>query len=123
MISINVSLGELYDKYTILEIKKQKIVDNKKIEMIDTELKYLKPYIDNLNLDVVLFNKLRFINKTLWDIEDSIREKEKKKEFDNEFIKIARSVYINNDIRSQIKNEINVLLKSDFVEIKSYSLY
>jgi len=123
MISINVSLGELYDKYTILEIKKQKIVDNNKIEMIDTELKYLKPYIDNLNLDVVLFNKLRFINKTLWDIEDSIREKEKKKEFDKEFIKIARSVYINNDIRSQIKNEINVLLKSDFVEIKSYSVY
>ena len=123
MISINVSLGELYDKYTILEIKKQKIVDNNKIEMIDTELKYLKPYIDNLNLDVVLFNKLRFINKTLWDIEDSIREKEKKKEFDKEFIKIARSVYINNDIRSQIKNEINVLLKSDFVEIKSYSDY
>jgi len=121
MISINVSLGELYDKYTILEIKKQKIVDNNKIEMIDTELKYLKPYIDNLNLDVVLFNKLRFINKTLWDIEDSIREKEKK--FDKEFIKIARSVYINNDIRSQIKNEINVLLKSDFVEIKSYSVY
>ena len=123
MISINVSLGELYDKYTILEIKKQKIVDNKKIEMIDNELKYLKPHIDNLNLDVVLFNKLRFINKTLWDIEDSIREKEKKKEFDKEFIKIARSVYINNDIRSQIKNEINVLLKSDFVEIKSYSDY
>ena len=123
MISINVSLGELYDKYTILEIKKQQIVDNNKIEMIDTELKYLKPYIENLNLDVVLFNKLRFINKTLWDIEDSIREKEKKKEFDKEFIKIARSVYINNDIRSQIKNEINVLLKSDFVEIKSYSDY
>jgi len=123
MISINVSIGELYDKYTILEIKKQKIVDNKKIEMIDCELKYLKPYIDNFNLNVVLFNKLRFINQTLWDIEDSIREKEKKKEFDKEFIEIARSVYINNDIRSGLKNEINVLLKSEFFEIKSYFNY
>ena len=123
MISINVSLGELYDKYTILEIKKQKIVDNKKIEMIDKEIKYLKPYIDKFNLDLVLFNKLRFINKTLWDIEDSIREKEQKKEFDEKFIEIARSVYINNDIRSQIKNEINALLKSGFSEIKSYAKY
>ncbi len=123
MAKINVSMGELYDKYTILEIKKQKIVDNKKIEMIDKEIKYLKPYIDKFNLDLVLFNKLRFINKTLWDIEDSIREKEKKKEFDENFIEIARSVYINNDIRSQIKNEINVLLKSGFSEIKSYAKY
>jgi len=123
MAKINVSMGELYDKYTILEIKKQKIVDNKKIEMIDKEIKYLKPYIDKFNLDLVLFNKLRFINKTLWDIEDSIREKEKKKEFDENFIEIARSVYINNDIRSQIKNEINALLKSGFSEIKSYAKY
>ena len=123
MAKINVSMGELYDKYTILEIKKQKIVDNKKIEMIDKEIKYLKPYIDKFNLDLVLFNKLRFINNTLWDIEDSIREKEKKKEFDENFIEIARSVYINNDIRSQIKNEINVLLKSGFSEIKSYTKY
>ena len=123
MAKINVSMGELYDKYTILEIKKQKIVDNKKIEMIDKEIKYLKPYIDKFNLDLVLFNKLRFINKTLWDIEDSIREKEQKKEFDEKFIEIARSVYINNDIRSQIKNEINALLKSGFSEIKSYAKY
>ena len=123
MIQIPVSIGELYDKYTILEIKKQKMVDIEKLEMIDKELKYLKQYTDNFTLDVTILNKLRHVNKTLWDIEDNIREKEKKKEFDKEFIELARSVYITNDKRSKLKNEINVLLKSDFFEIKSYSNY
>lgn len=123
MIQIPVSIGELYDKYTILEIKKQKMVDNTKIEMIDKELKYLNQYIDKFNLDVIILNNLQCINKTLWEIEDNIREKEKKKEFDKEFIELARSVYITNDKRSKLKNEINVLLKSDFFEIKSYSNY
>jgi len=84
------------------------MVDNTKIEMIDKELKYLNQYIDKFNLDVIILNNLRCINKTLWEIEDNIREKEKKKEFDKEFIELARSVYITNDKRSKLKNEINV---------------
>ena len=123
MINIPVSIGELYDKYTILEIKKQKMVDIEKLEMIDKELKYLKQYTDNFTLDVTILNKLRHVNKTLWDIEDNIREKEKKKEFDKEFIELARSVYITNDLRCEVKNEINILLKSSLFEIKSYANY
>jgi len=123
MINIPVSIGELYDKYTILEIKKQKMVDIEKLEMIDKELKYLNQYTDNFTLDVTILNKLRHVNKTLWDIEDNIREKEKKKEFDKEFIELARSVYITNDLRCEVKNEINILLKSSLFEIKSYANY
>ena len=99
------------------------MVDIEKLEMIDKELKYLNQYTDNFTLDVTILNKLRHVNKTLWDIEDNIREKEKKKEFDKEFIELARSVYITNDLRCEVKNEINILLKSSLFEIKSYANY
>ena len=123
MINIPVSIGELYDKYTILEIKKQKMVDIEKLEMIDKELKYLNQYTDNFTLDVTILNKLRHVNKTLWDIEDHIREKEAKQEFDKEFVELARSVYITNDQRAAVKKEINLLTKSKLIEEKSYSDY
>jgi hypothetical protein len=120
---INVSIGELFDKYTILLIKKNKIIDQDKLNYINKELEYLKPYIKKYNIDKTLFDNLLNINNKLWDIEDNIRKKEYNKEFDNEFIELARSVYINNDKRAEIKNHINIFLKSELIEIKNYHKY
>jgi hypothetical protein len=117
---IPISLGELYDKYSILEIKYQKIKDNAKVEMIKLEMEYLTPFIKKYDLHSELYYELKKTNETLWEIEDSIREKEKKKDFDDEFIALARSVYIKNDERSRIKMKINYFLKSNINEVKSY---
>ena len=105
--NIPVSIGELFDKYTILQIKQQRINDLNKLNMVQTELAYLKPFIDKYNLDISLIEELKTINETLWDIEDKIRYKENSNEFDEEFIQLARSVYITNDKRSETKNKIN----------------
>ena len=123
MENIPVSLGELYDKYSILQIKSEKITDVFKLENIHKELTYLKVYIDKYNLDISVINEIKEINKKLWDIEDKIRYKEHKKEFDDEFISLARNVYITNDKRSEVKNKINSILKSDIIDIKSYTNY
>lgn len=123
---VHISIGELYDKYTILEIKYDKIKDVDKLKMINTEKDYLKVHIDKYNdlLDLhIIIEELKKINEILWDIEDAIREKEKKQEFDSEFINLARSVYKTNDKRSIIKKQINQLLQSEIVEIKSYLEY
>ena len=121
VINAPISIGEIFDKITILEIKKEKL-KNEKLINVNLELKLLKKIVDEngLNVDKKLINNLREVNNKLWNIEDKIRKKEKLKTFDNEFIEIARSVYIENDKRSEIKREINTKYNSELVEEKSY---
>ena len=123
---VPVSNGELMDKYSILLIKKEHIKDTEKLKRIDDEINYLIDSINKLNSEFnlnELFGQLLFTNKKLWNIEDSIRMKEKNQEFDDDFIQIARSVYFTNDIRAKIKNDINDLTKSNIFEVKSYEKY
>jgi len=127
MINIKVSFGELFDKISILEIKKTKLTNSDDIKSVSFELNLLndalnKSNINNHNINK-LFNELKRINLKLWEIEDKIREKEKYSLFDDEFIELARSVYKTNDKRSKIKKEININLKSEVFEIKSYQDY
>ena len=119
-----VSLGELIDKITILEIK-QIHMTGIKLKNVDKELKLLKNILQdtNLEIDIDLINNLKEVNKNLWEIEDNIRIKESNQEFDEEFIQIARSVYKENDKRASIKKEINQKYNSELVEEKSYNSY
>jgi len=119
-----VSLGELIDKITILEIK-QVFMTGIKLKNVDKELKLLKNLIQdkNLEIDIDLINNLKEVNKNLWKIEDKIRIKERNQEFDKDFIELARSVYKENDKRSSIKKEINLQYHSELVEEKSYDKY
>ena len=116
-----VSLGELIDKITILEIKKLHMTGTKLVN-VDKELELLKCILQkqNLEIDSHLFNNLRKVNLTLWDIEDRIRIKESKQKFDEEFIQLARSVYKENDKRASIKKEINLNYNSEIIEEKYY---
>ena len=115
MITAPVSIGELVDKISILDIKSERIKDLDKLKNIKKEQKELSQYsFDYKYLD------LKKINEQLWDAEENIRKKESEKKFDNEFIELARSIYILNDKRSLIKKEINLFYKSDIVEEKSY---
>ena len=117
-----VSLGELIDKITILEIK-QIHMTGIKLKNVDKELKLLKNILQdtNLEIDIDLINNLKEVNKKLWEIEDNIRIKESNQEFDKEFIQLARSVYKENDKRASIKKEINQKYNSELVEEKSYN--
>ena len=119
-----VSLGELLDKITILEIKKAHMSGNK-LTNVNKELNALKLILKNNGLvtDKNIVNQLRDINNNLWDIEDRIRIKESNQIFDNEFIQLARSVYKENDKRAFIKKEINKKYGSEFIEEKSYRDY
>ena len=119
-----ISIGELIDKITILEIK-QIYMTGIKLKNINKEMKLLKNILQdkNLEINIDLIKNLKKINKKLWEIEDNIRIKESKQEFDEEFIKLARSVYIENDKRASIKKEINQKYNSDLVEEKSYKNY
>ena len=124
---IPISPGELIDKITILEIKRESIVDKEKLSNINLEYKVL---LDTLENKIIASNeidslriKLKTINKRLWDIEDQLRDLERSKTFNEDFIKLARSVYFTNDERSEIKKSINKLLNSEIVEEKSYSKY
>ena len=125
---VEISIGELLDKISILEIKLLNIKDEKKSKNVYKELEVLNPYfqdlLDKYGIEIKgLYIKLSNINKTLWNIEDGIREKEKVEEFDEEFVELARSVYITNDQRAAVKKEINLLTKSKLIEEKSYSDY
>ena len=120
---VPVSIGELYDKYTILQIKQERIKDEGKLVFINKELEYLKKHTDTFNLDASLVRELKTVNEILWNVEDNIRDKERIKEFDAEFISLARNVYIKNSERSQLKNKINSNLNSELIDIKSYSEY
>ncbi len=119
-----ISIGELIDKITILEIK-QIYMTGTKLKNINKEMKLLKNILQdkNLEINIDLIKNLKKVNKKLWEIEDNIRIKESKQEFDEEFIKLARSVYIENDKRASIKKEINQKYNSDLVEEKSYKKY
>jgi len=130
-----ISVGELVDKLTILEIKMQMISDFKKIKDVTTEYQQLKKLyeislINNKefqDLDLVKLISLKAdlfeVNRSLWIIEDSIREMERKKDFGAEFIRLARDVYYANDMRFSFKNEINILSNSEIKEVKSYESY
>jgi len=119
-----ISAGELVDKITILEIKKIKIKDVRKLKYVETELSSLrnsfKKSIPKKSKIYPLIDKLKLINLKLWDIENGKRLAEKKKKFGKNFIELARRVYKENDERSKIKLEINNILGSNIKEIKSY---
>ena len=124
---VAVSAGELLDKLTILRIKKERIIDVKKLKNIVTELDQLKVVVTqklpmSKELDV-LVQQLQEVNERLWEIEDEIRSLECKKEFGEQFVRLARSVYRTNDQRAELKYRINVLLDSELVEEKSYQSY
>ena len=123
-IFVEISAGELVDKITILEIKKAKIANKKKLEDINKELvslnKMFKKFIPDKSNIKNHMEELKDINFKLWDIEDGKREFEKKQEFSKKFIELARNVYKFNDKRAKIKLEINKILGSNIKEVKSY---
>jgi len=122
--NIKVSIGEIVDKLSILNIKKNNITEEFKLFNIITEYDYLYDVVFNqLKIESDDFNNLLLVNESLWKIEDDIRDKERDKVFDTEFIELARSVYTTNDKRAEIKKEINLKYGSLFVEEKSYSNY
>ena len=124
---VQTSVGELIDKMTILEIKKEKISDKNSLTIINKEYSSLE---ESIKKDVKMSNEikklwgeLKKINLKLWEIEDGIRLCEKNKKFDEKFIELARSVYKFNDLRAKIKSKINQLSGSTIKEIKQYTKY
>tara|TARA_B100001057_G_C22648551_1_gene871140 strand:+ start:632 stop:1015 length:384 start_codon:yes stop_codon:yes gene_type:complete len=126
LINTPISLGELVDKISILIVKQKNIKDQYKLKQVNKELDFLQDTLtkyvtkDDINNYLV---ELVNINSKLWIIEDDIRDCERKKEFDEKFIKLARSVYITNDKRASIKLDINKKFGSELVEVKSYEQY
>ena len=126
-ISVPISVGELFDKISILEIKTKKIKDKTNLKIIKFELLELKRIIKNKKLNKS-FNKIQYqkllkINNRLWSIEDNKRKYEVTKKFDKKFIELARKVYLLNDKRAEIKNKININSGSRIREVKSYKKY
>tara|TARA_B100000029_G_scaffold513180_1_gene611935 strand:+ start:944 stop:1333 length:390 start_codon:yes stop_codon:yes gene_type:complete len=126
-IHIETSVGELIDKITILEIKKEKISDQKSLDIINIEYSSLKKSMEKslkINNEIKkLWGQLKEVNLKLWEIEDNKRLAEKNKKFDEKFIELARSVYKFNDLRAKIKSKINQLSGSTIKEIKQYTEY
>ncbi|MGA1022538.1 MAG: DUF6165 family protein [Candidatus Puniceispirillaceae bacterium] len=126
-LQVPVSVGEVLDKITILQIKLAHISDAAKRANIQNELDALLPLVagDAFTTDQMqgLMAELKSVNEALWDIEDDIREKEAAKSFDDEFIRLARAVYVTNDKRAEIKKQINLATGSALVEEKSYESY
>ena len=126
-VRIPVAVGELIDKITILEIKAVRITEPAKLANVTRELAFLQQVrneMEHTSVDLGdLHAALKALNLRLWDIEDAIREKEHRGEFDARFIELARSVYRTNDERSAVKRKINVLTGSVIVEEKSYTAY
>jgi hypothetical protein len=122
-----ISIGELYDKISILQIKREKILDPDKLKNIEKELEELGMILNNIwnkhGFDNVMFVHIKDINEKLWEIEDHIRIKERNKQYDEEFISLARSVYFWNDKRAVVKKEINLKYDSSIIEEKSYEKY
>lgn len=126
-VTIEIAAGELIDKITILEIKSERIVDAAKLTNVRTELQTLStsrdlalvasPELDRLTAE------LKTVNERLWAIEDEIRDCERIEDFGPHFIELARSVYRTNDVRADLKRQINALLGSRLVEEKSYRPY
>jgi len=124
---VPISWGELFDKITILQIKLENLTSKNALENVEQELKKLQSILTQngpkTKETIQLEGELRRTNQQLWGIEDKIRDKERTNSFDDEFIQLARSVYITNDERSRIKRKINELLGSELVEEKSYAEY
>jgi len=120
MLEVPVSIGEVLDKISILQIKSERITDTRKLVNVEKELFHLtkaaqghrQPYLEA---------QLKAVNSQLWEIEDRIRVKEERQEFDDEFIQLARAVYQTNDRRAEIKRQINDVTGSKLVEEKSYA--
>jgi len=121
-----ISVGELIDKITILQIKQERIQDVYKLQNINNELVQLVEIHSRILTDkqlaetAPLFYQLFCVNKELWDIEDSKRNHESEQNFNEEFVQLARQVYLKNDLRAKIKRDINLLVGSTIVEEKSY---
>ena len=126
LINTPISLGELVDKISILIIKQKNITDKTKLDHVKKELDFLQKtlmnYVKQEEINNYLENLIN-INSKLWNIEDDIRECERKKLFDQTFIDLARSVYFTNDERAKVKNDINKTFGSELVEVKSYEEY
>ena len=126
LINTPISLGELVDKISILIIKQKNITDETKLDHVKKELDFLQKtlmnYVQQEEINDYLENLIN-INSKLWNIEDDIRECERKKLFDQTFIDLARSVYFTNDERAKVKNDINKTFGSELVEVKSYEEY
>jgi len=126
-IYIEASVGELIDKITILEIKREKISDKNSLEIINKEYSSLKESMKKnvkINDEIKkLWGELKALNLKLWEIEDGKRLAEKNKKFDENFIELARNVYKCNDTRSKIKSKINQLSGSNIREVKQYTRY
>ena len=126
LINTPISLGELVDKISILIIKQKNIIDKIKLDHVKKELDFLQKtlmnYVQQEEINNYLENLIN-INSKLWNIEDDIRECERKKLFDQTFIDLARSVYFTNDERAKVKNDINKTFGSELVEVKSYEEY
>jgi len=121
---IEVSIGEIVDKLSILQIKTEFIIDEEKLNNVKKEYDYLYDIVFNeMKIEQSDFFDMVSINQELWKIEDDIRDKERAKEFDDEFIRLARAVYVTNDKRAEVKKVINIKYGSLFVEEKSYSDY
>lgn len=127
IISVPVSVGEVVDKVTILEIKSERISDKAKVANVMAELDALRPLVSGGVFDsdevVELTNGLRAVNGELWDIEDNIRAEEAAGRFGERFIELARAVYVTNDRRAELKKKINLATGSQLVEEKSYEDY
>ena len=126
-INIEISIGEFWDKITILQIKADRIKDKDKLVNITKELNQLVNHWEKTSHNEIEINEelknLRHINEQLWDIEDDIRDKEQAQEFDDVFVELARSVYFTNDKRAKVKKEINEKMGSSLVEEKFYKEY
>lgn len=127
IVNTPVSIGELCDKITILRIKKEKLKNNEALRNVTFELETLSQALNEAiplsPLLTQLIDSLQEINTILWEIEDAIRLKEKKQEFDADFITLARGVYVMNDARCTVKRRINELLSSAIIEEKGYEEY
>ena len=127
--NINVSTGEVFDKITILELKLLNLKDESKLNNVKkeyTELLFIYEVTDYWNKQSELHelvHQLFDVNKKLWEVEDQLRIKEKNKQFDDNFIQLARSVYMYNDQRAALKKQINELTQSELIEEKSYEKY
>lgn len=128
IVNVPISVGELFDKISILEIKSERLSDKQKLKNVIHELQLLRDIADALDLGAraelaTIFPKLKQVNERIWEAEDKIRDFEKNRIFDSSFLEVARSIYRLNDSRAAAKRELNLLTNSTVVEEKSYSEY
>jgi hypothetical protein len=121
--NIEISIGEALDKLSILGIKMEKIKDEAKLDNVAKEYYMILDLVDEDMLEDELYDKLKYVNRRLWDIEDEIRVCEKHGDFNLNFIRLARAVYHRNDERADIKRQINLKYNSNLIEEKHYQAY